>query len=121
MQLWLVNGMGVAVPYKALSKRGLFHYGMTYLFDKAVRPLLEQNLRGLERGVAGRETPLLMVFSGHSLGAAVAQLSAWYFAKRAKALVDKGVLQIRTVAFGSPAVRHYPYRLCLLPVDAISM
>ncbi|CDJ30786.1 uncharacterized protein EMH_0007180 [Eimeria mitis] len=100
---WLLNGMGVAVPYKTLSKRGRFHYGLTYLFDKAVRPLMEKHLERLEHQIVGRKTPLVIVFSGHSLGAAIADMAAWYFAKRAKTLVDKNMLQIRTVTFGSPS------------------
>ncbi|CDI81349.1 hypothetical protein, conserved [Eimeria praecox] len=100
---WLLNGMGVAVPYRTLSKRGRFHYGLTYLFDKAVRPLMEKYLESLEHQIRGRKTPLVVVFSGHSLGAAIAEMSSWYFAKRAKTLVDKNLLQIRTVAFGSPS------------------
>ncbi|CDJ51310.1 hypothetical protein, conserved [Eimeria brunetti] len=100
---WLLNGMGVAVPYKTLSKRGHFHYGLTYLFDKAVRPLMEKHLKLLEHQIVGRKTPLVVVFSGHSLGAAIAEMSSWYFAKRAKTLVDKNMLEIRTVAFGSPS------------------
>lgn len=106
-QQWLLNGMGVAVPYKTLSKRGHFHYGLTYLFDKAVRPLMEKYLERLENQIVGRKTPLVVVFSGHSLGAAIAEMSSWYLAKRTKTLVDKKMLQIRTVAFGSPSVRPY--------------
>lgn len=101
-KLWLVNGMGIAVPYKVLSKRGRFHYGIVYLFEKAVRPTVEQELRRLQQRIAGRKTPYVIVFTGHSLGGAIAQLSAWYFAKRAKTLMKKGLVQIRTVAFGCP-------------------
>lgn len=104
VQQWLLNGMGLAVPYKILSKRGRLHYGLTYLFDKAVRPLMEQELNRLEERIVGGETPVVIVFSGHSLGAVMAQLSAWYLAKRAKTLVDRNLLQIRTVAFGCPSV-----------------
>ncbi|KAL8427615.1 hypothetical protein Efla_005790 [Eimeria flavescens] len=102
-KLWLVNGMGVAVPYRPLSRRGRFHYGIVYLFDQAVRPLIEQQLKLLKTRLAGRKRPLVMVFSGHSLGAAIAELSAWYFAKRAKSLLAKGKLVIRGVTFGSPS------------------
>ncbi|KAL8449052.1 hypothetical protein Emed_003404 [Eimeria media] len=95
--------MGVAVPYRPLSKVGRFHYGMSYLFDRAVRPVMDRHLKQLKHRLAGRTTPLTIVFSGHSLGAAIASLSSWYFAKRARALIQQGKLIVRTVVFGSPS------------------
>ncbi|KAL8448231.1 hypothetical protein Emag_003999 [Eimeria magna] len=102
-KLWIINSMGVAVPYRPLSKVGRFHYGITFLFDKAVRHLMDRQLRQLKDRLAARTTPLTIVFSGHSLGAAIAELSSWYFAKRARALIQQGKLIVRTVVFASPS------------------
>ncbi|KAL8435812.1 hypothetical protein ACSSS7_002189 [Eimeria intestinalis] len=95
--------MAVAVPYRPLSKVGRFHYGMIYLFDKTVRHLLDKHLRELKERLKGRQTPLTIVFTGHSLGAAIAEMSSWYFAKRTGALIQQGRLIVRTVTFGSPS------------------
>lgn len=96
-------------PELSPSGKGRIHSGFLFLFRKAAEKMIADDIREVSEKVKATGRREVVLFTGHSLGGAVAQIAAWYYAVKCKNLIQKGLLQIRCVTFGTPAVSSNPY------------
>ncbi|KAL8428027.1 hypothetical protein Efla_006933 [Eimeria flavescens] len=104
-KLWLLNSMCESVTDSELSSsgRGLIHSGFWFLYQKAAKPVVTDDVTEVSQKIRATRRRQVVLFTGHSLGGAVAQIAAWYYANKSKDLMRRGLLQIRCVTFGAPA------------------
>lgn len=104
-KLWLLNTMSDAVTHPDFSSSGAakIHSGFLFLFQKATKSALDDDMKDLAMKIAATRRRQVVLFTGHSLGGAVAQLAAWYYARKARKLIERNLLQVRCVTFGTPA------------------
>ncbi|SOV19023.1 lipase, putative [Plasmodium sp. gorilla clade G2] len=103
--MWLTNLIYELTPYPFLSK-GRLHKGYLFIFEKAVKPYLDGLKKVLlnelkDKSKYTSETPYAIVFSGHSFGAAMAQISSFYFSKIMD-LKNRTNLKVYAITFGLP-------------------
>ncbi|OEH74553.1 lipase domain-containing protein [Cyclospora cayetanensis] len=105
VQLWLLNTMWETVvdPELSPSKQARIHSGFLFLFKRAAKKIIDEDIEEVTEKINATGRRQVVLFTGHSLGSAVAQITAWYYAVKARALVQSRLLQIRCVTFGSPA------------------
>lgn len=80
------------------------HSGFLFAFESIFKDMLKDDLQEVARKAEATRKRQVVLFTGHSLGGAVAQIAAWYYANQTRSLLDAGLLQIRCVTFGAPAV-----------------
>ncbi|XP_026192184.1 uncharacterized protein LOC34623907 [Cyclospora cayetanensis] len=104
-KLWLLNTMWETVvdPELSPSKQARIHSGFLFLFKRAAKKIIDEDIEEVTEKINATGRRQVVLFTGHSLGSAVAQITAWYYAVKARALVQSRLLQIRCVTFGSPA------------------
>lgn len=81
--IWLTNLIYELTPYPFLSK-GRLHKGYLFMFEQTVKPYLDGLKKVLLNELKNKskytsETPYAIIFTGHSFGAALAQISSFYF------------------------------------------
>ncbi|CDJ46591.1 lipase domain-containing protein, putative [Eimeria brunetti] len=104
-KMWLLNTMWKTTVDKELSPSGTgkVHSGFLFAFQLTLKDVLKEDLKDVRAKVGATGKRQVVLFTGHSLGGAVAQIAAWYYANIARPLLDTGHLQIRCVTFGAPA------------------
>lgn len=104
-KLWLLNSMCSTVVDSELSPsgEGKIHSGFLFLFRKATKDMMDEDIKEVAQKIQVTGKRQVVLFTGHSLGGAVAQISAWYYARKCSDLLQSGLLQIRCVTFGAPA------------------
>lgn len=101
-------------PELSRSGEGKVHSGFLFAFKHIFKAMLEDDLREVKEKSKATGKRQVLLFTGHSLGGAVAQIAAWYLANKARSLLDAGLLQVRCVTFGAPAVspQIHAFQLC---------
>ncbi|KAL8442998.1 hypothetical protein Emed_006992 [Eimeria media] len=105
-KLWLLNSMSESVPEPELSPsgEGRVHAGFLFLFREAAKQVVADDIKEVAEKIGATGKRHVVLFTGHSLGGAVAQIAAWYYATKTTELIQAGLLQLRCVTFGAPAV-----------------
>ncbi|CRG95773.1 lipase, putative [Plasmodium gallinaceum] len=103
--MWIFNLIYELSPYDILSK-GKMHKGYIFIFEKAVKPYLDVLKESIQDEINDSskytsENPYTLVFTGHSFGAAMAQLSAFYMSK-VMDVKNNSTLKIYAITFGLP-------------------
>lgn len=104
-KLWLLNSMweGAVDSEPWLAGKGKVHSGFLLLFQKGAKEMLNADIQDVRKKIEATGKRQVVLFTGHSQGGAVAQIAAWYYASRSRDLLQRGLLQIRCVTFGTPA------------------
>ncbi|KAL8451927.1 hypothetical protein Emag_002579 [Eimeria magna] len=104
-KLWLLNSMSESLfePELSPSGQGRIHAGFLFLFQQAAKQFVADDIKEVAEKIAASGKRHVVLFTGHSLGGAVAQIAAWYYATKARDLMRMGLLQLRCVTFGAPA------------------
>ncbi|KAL8433732.1 hypothetical protein ACSSS7_003670 [Eimeria intestinalis] len=104
-KLWLLNSMSESAtePELSPSGKGRIHAGFLFLFQQAAKQMVADDVKEVAQKIAATGKRHVVLFTGHSLGGAVAQIAAWYYATKARELMRRGLLQLRCVTFGAPA------------------
>lgn len=104
-KMWLLNTMWDTTvdPELSLSGEGKVHSGFLLAFRHTLKDVLKEDLLEVAAKANATGKRQVVLFTGHSLGGAVAQIAAWYYANQARSLLSAGLLQIRCVTFGAPA------------------
>ncbi|CDJ36629.1 uncharacterized protein EMH_0092190 [Eimeria mitis] len=90
-------------PELSPSADAKVHSGFLFAFKRIFKEMLNDDLKEVAAKAEATQKRQVVLFTGHSLGGAVAQIAAWYYANQARSLLDAGLLQIRCVTFGTPA------------------
>ncbi|EUR63550.1 hypothetical protein PFBG_05298 [Plasmodium falciparum 7G8] len=103
--IWLTNLIYELTPYPFLSK-GRLHKGYLFMFEQTVKPYLDGLKKVLLNELKNKskytsETPYAIIFTGHSFGAALAQISSFYFSKIMD-LKNRTNLKLYSITFGLP-------------------
>ncbi|CRH03883.1 lipase, putative [Plasmodium relictum] len=103
--MWFLNLIYKLSPYHILSK-GKMHKGYIFIFEQAVKPYLDVLKESIQHEIKfsskyTKENPYTLIFTGHSFGAAMAQLSAFYLSKFLD-VKNNDSLKIYSITFGLP-------------------
>ncbi|KOB86648.1 hypothetical protein PFDG_02499 [Plasmodium falciparum Dd2] len=87
-------------------KRRRLHKGYLFMFEQTVKPYLDGLKKVLLNELKNKskytsETPYAIIFTGHSFGAALAQISSFYFSKIMD-LKNRTNLKLYSITFGLP-------------------
>ncbi|CDJ39655.1 lipase domain-containing protein, putative [Eimeria tenella] len=104
-KLWLLNTMWdtTSDPELSPSGEGKIHSGFLFAFRRIFKEMLNDDIREVSEKIHATGKRQVVLFTGHSLGGAVSQIGAWYYAVKSRSLIRQGLLQIRCVTFGAPA------------------
>lgn len=109
-QSWLVTNLSKGIVDNLLTDEGKIHEGFSVLFREAIKSALDEDISELRDILEKRHERHVILFTGHSLGGALSQISSLYYAKHTADLIEQDLLQIRAVTFGTPAVRFFEFQ-----------
>ncbi|PFH37842.1 lipase [Besnoitia besnoiti] len=129
-KMWLINRTVrpmVSEPLLSANPEARVHRGYHLLFTTSYKPRVEQFISQLTASspptpsssfvspaAAGlhalwlayrhrsKKHPVTIVFSGHSQGGVAAQMSAFFFAKQMREVIQDGTVRVYVVVFGMP-------------------
>lgn len=104
-QSWLITNLSKGINDNLLTDEGKIHEGFSLFFRDGIKSALDEDIQEIRDAIEEGKKRHVVLFTGHSLGGALSQISSLYYAKHTADLMEKGLLQIRAVTFGTPAVR----------------
>ncbi|KJP89747.1 hypothetical protein AK88_00455 [Plasmodium fragile] len=104
--MWMINVIHELSSYPFLTK-GKLHKAYLFLFKRIVRPYLRVLKKNILKEIKDdkskytKENPYVIIFTGHSFGAAMAHLSSFYLAKILN-VKNNPKVKVVSVTYGMP-------------------
>ncbi|KAL8272392.1 hypothetical protein Esti_003682 [Eimeria stiedai] len=104
---WTFNTMALGVRDPFFSPNAVLHSGLNFLFHQSVRRPMTRYIHEVKM-LLGRtqapKKPLVVVFTGHSQGGAMAVYAAWFVAKHLREEIKEGSVVVYCIAFAAPMI-----------------
>ncbi|KAL8435258.1 hypothetical protein ACSSS7_002604 [Eimeria intestinalis] len=104
---WTFNTMALGVRDPFFSPTAVLHSGLNFLFHQSIRRPLTRyiyEVKLLLRRRPGLKRPIVVVFTGHSQGGALAVYAAWFVSKHLKEEIKQGSVAVYCISFAAPRI-----------------
>ncbi|KAL8444017.1 hypothetical protein Emed_006430 [Eimeria media] len=104
---WTINTMALGVRDPFFSPTAVLHSGLNFLFHQAIRRPLTRYINEVKLLLRRRppiKKPLVVAFTGHSQGGAMAVYGTWFVSKHLREEIRAGSVVIYCVSFSAPMI-----------------
>ncbi|KAL8451185.1 hypothetical protein Emag_002859 [Eimeria magna] len=104
---WTFNTMALGVRDPFFSPIAVLHSGLNFLFHQALRRPLTRYIHEVKlllRRTPAPKKPIVVAFTGHSQGGAMAVYAAWFVSKHLKEEIKEGSVVVYCISFAAPMI-----------------